>query len=164
MSDIYGYALRYTIDEFNWNKLHLVCHSMGTFVGTQYACIYPDHIDSLTLLDYGGIQLFSPTIVPMYARMSLESRFDRWKYDQKNAKSVPKTKEEFKHALQHGKEPQISWFKEDYVAEKWLEGGIREVSPGKYLSNNSPFNKMWGQTQWRFTKDENLGIEMLLTQ
>ena len=96
---------------------------MGTFVGTQYACIYPDHIDSLTLLDYPGevfsafdyyfkesvlgnlrpqigISLFNPKIVPIYARMSLESRYDRWVHDQKNLKSRPKTKEEFKNALQ----------------------------------------------------------------
>ena len=50
----FSYSLRYLIDELGWSKSHLVCHSMGTFVGTQYACLYPDHIDSLTLLDYPG--------------------------------------------------------------------------------------------------------------
>lgn len=63
---------------------------MGTFVGAQYACLYPDHIDSLTLLDYHGIQLFNPSIVPIYARMSLESRYDRWRHDQKQLPSRPK--------------------------------------------------------------------------
>ena len=90
-----------------------VCHSMGTFVGSQYACLYPEAVESLTLLDYHGIQLFQPYLVPRYSAMGFENRYDRWKYDQKGVKSNPKTYETFKNALMHGKEPQKTWFADE---------------------------------------------------
>jgi len=90
-----------------------VCHSMGTFVGSQYACLYPEAVESLTLLDYHGIQLFQPYLVPRYSAMGFENRYDRWKYDQKGIKSNAKTYETFKNALMHGKEPQKTWFADE---------------------------------------------------
>ena len=48
--------------------------------------------------------------------------------------------------------------RDDHIAEKWLEGGIRKVGEDQYLSNNSPFNKMWGQTHWHFSESENLAL------
>ena len=38
MNDLYGYSVRYLVDELNWDKYHIVCHSMGTFVGSQLGC------------------------------------------------------------------------------------------------------------------------------
>ena len=86
---------------------------MGTFVGSQYACLYPEAVESLTLLDYHGIQLFQPYLVPRYSAMGFENRYDRWKYDQQGIKSNTKTYETFKNALMHGKEPQKTWFADE---------------------------------------------------
>ena len=37
------------------------------------------------------------------------------------------------------------------VADKWLNGGITKIGEDQYVSNNSPYNKQWGQTQWHYS-------------
>ena len=37
------------------------------------------------------------------------------------------------------------------VADKWLDGGITKIGDDQYVSNNSPYNKQWGQTQWHYS-------------
>ena len=76
----------------------------------KYSCLYPEQVESLTLLDYGGIQLFQPWLIPRYSGMTFENRYDRWKNDINGRKSSPKTYNDFKHALMNSKEPQKSWF------------------------------------------------------
>ena len=30
--DLFGYAIRYAVDQLNWDSFHMVSHSMGTYV------------------------------------------------------------------------------------------------------------------------------------
>ena len=84
--DLFGYSLRYVVDELKWEKFHIVAHSMGnglidsnwvkrfrkekniqknlllesrtevkgTFIAAPYACIFPDQVETLTLVDFPG--------------------------------------------------------------------------------------------------------------
>jgi len=76
--DLFGYCIRYVLDELGWENVHIISHSMGTFVAAPFTCIYPEIIESFTLLDFPGLQTIYPYTVPKYSAMSFDNRYDRW--------------------------------------------------------------------------------------
>ena len=43
--DLFGYAIRYAVKELEWDKFHIVAHSMGTFCATPVSCLFIEAIN-----------------------------------------------------------------------------------------------------------------------
>ena len=93
-----------------WESFHCVAHSMGTFIATPFASLFPERVESLTLMDFLGVQTIRPSVLPMYSLMSWENRVDRWKADSSNPnpRVNGKTWGEYKEAIMS---TPSGWFK-----------------------------------------------------
>jgi len=149
--DLFGYSLRYVVDELKWDKFHIVAHSMGTFIAAPYACLFPDQVETLTLVDFPGLQSIRPQIMAKYSAMSIENRFDRWMNDRDRNETVGKSYEDYKKALRNTPN---NWFTDEKVIEKWLKDGLRKLDDGTFKSRVHPFIRQWGTAHWSLSTEE----------
>ena len=126
---------------------------MGTFIASPFACLFPERVDSLTLVDFKGVQTIKPVVTPMYSLMSWENRTDRWKADSSNPGRTPngKTWEEYKNAIMN---TPSGWFKDPRIAEKWMQGQMTELEDGNFKSKVHPFMRQWGTSSWGLTFEQ----------
>lgn len=52
-TEIYLLVLKRVIDHLKWNKFKCIGHSMGGIIGSLFASIYPEFIESLVMIDSG---------------------------------------------------------------------------------------------------------------
>lgn len=126
---------------------------MGTFIASPFACLFPERVDSLTLVDFKGVQTIKPVVTPMYSLMSWENRTDRWKADSSSPGRTPngKTWEEYKNAIMN---TPSGWFKDPRIAEKWMQGQMTELEDGNFKSKVHPFMRQWGTSSWGLTFEQ----------
>ena len=96
--------------------------------------------------------------------MSIENRFDRWMNERDGPREVRgKSYDDYKEALMGTRN---NWFVSEkgrkivfgtaiklfyIVAEKWLDGALRDLGDGTYKSRVHPFIRQWGTAPWNLS-------------
>ena len=74
----YVYDLDASLDQLEWDRCHIIGHSLGGGMGSQYAAAMPERVERLVMLDTIGVITRSPQETASQLRLSIKSvRSDR---------------------------------------------------------------------------------------
>lgn len=56
--DLFGYSIRYVVDQLKWDKFHIVAHSMGTFIAAPVSVATYSSLKHFILLNNGFLSMY----------------------------------------------------------------------------------------------------------
>ena len=130
----YGRVIRNSVSRLG--KLSLRGSQHGNFYCNSICESFPERVESLTLMDFLGVQTIRPSVLPMYSLMSWENRVDRWKTDSSNPnpRVNGKTWSEYKEAIMS---TPSGWFKKGSKSAQILHHRSTDFEPWIQRSQNS---------------------------
>ena len=123
-NDLYLHSINHVVNYLRWDQFHLVGHSMGGAISGPYNILFPEQLQSLTLLDISGSFLATPEYQRTLMKMSI--LIDRDQPDMFYKPGRPRTWDEWRTHIKNTrldiieKENFTQWFPTDEVADQWL--------------------------------------------
>ena len=130
--DLCLHSISHVVNHLGWNQFHLVGHSLGGITSGAYNILFPEQLQSLTLIDVDGSFCFTPEY--QITAMKMAILIDRDQPDMYYKPGRPRSWEEWRTIIKNTKfdlaenENFTQWFPNDDVADEWLRHTLSDGS------------------------------------
>ena len=141
-ADLNLHSISHVVNHLGWDQFHLVGHSMGGNASSAYNILFPEQLQSLTLLDSDGSFIITPEYQRIVMKMSI--LIDRDQSDMFYKRGRARTWKEWRTLVKNSKTDQAGtkgltqWFPTDAVADEWLTHTLKKVDSNLWLPKTHP--------------------------
>ncbi|XP_038215849.1 probable serine hydrolase [Zerene cesonia] len=138
-------------DHFQWDKVSLLCHSMGSIAGMRYACVFPDDVDFYIAIDNIIADDYDlDQVVEMFPKLFRKIQITQARID---TEPPSYSIEEFVKKWHYGTKKSVSMESVHHLAKRGMKASSSD--PNKYYFNRDarlkhtlfmPENKMFVET------------------